>query len=77
VTNPIPRLTGAIHVDGGDFFAVERSEWDPETLREQPYDVAKAIRLFEESNNALAPSPCGPESLFERSSAARPDLLLM
>jgi predicted metal-dependent enzyme (double-stranded beta helix superfamily) len=54
VTNPIPRLTGAIHVYGGDFFAVERSEWDPETLREQPYDVAKAIRLFEESNGALA-----------------------
>jgi predicted metal-dependent enzyme (double-stranded beta helix superfamily) len=54
VTNPIPRLTGAIHVYGGDFFAVERSEWDPETLREQPYDVAKAIRLFEESNHALA-----------------------
>ena len=28
VTNPIPRLTGAIHVYGGDFFAAERSEWD-------------------------------------------------
>jgi hypothetical protein len=26
VTNPIPRLTGAIHVYGGDFFAVERNE---------------------------------------------------
>ena len=26
VTNPIPRLTGAIHVYGGDFFAVARSE---------------------------------------------------
>src|SRR5262245_1276134 len=24
VTNPIPRLTGAIHVYGGDFFAIER-----------------------------------------------------
>ena len=54
VTNPIPRLTGAIHVYGGDFFAVDRSEWDPETLREQPYDVAKAVRLFEDSNAALA-----------------------
>ena len=32
VTNPLPRLTGAIHVYGGDFFAVTRSEWDPETL---------------------------------------------
>jgi hypothetical protein len=50
VTNPISRLTGAIHVYGGDFFAAERSEWDPETLREQPYDVEKTLRLFEEAN---------------------------
>jgi predicted metal-dependent enzyme (double-stranded beta helix superfamily) len=50
VTNPIPRLTGAIHVYGGDFFAVARSEWDPENLTEKPYDVAKNMRLFEEAN---------------------------
>src|SRR5262249_19802719 len=54
VTNPIPRLTGAIHVYGGDFFAVERSEWDPETLRERPYDAPAVMRLFEASNAALA-----------------------
>src|SRR5690348_16796599 len=30
VTNPIPRLTGAIHIYGGDFFGVHRSEWDAE-----------------------------------------------
>ena len=54
VTNPIPRLTGAIHVYGGDFFGVEKSEWDPETLGEKPYDVAKTIRMFEASNTALA-----------------------
>jgi predicted metal-dependent enzyme (double-stranded beta helix superfamily) len=50
VTNPIPRLTGAIHVYGGDFFAAERSEWDPDTLQEGRYDVAKAMKLFEEAN---------------------------
>ena len=50
VTNPIPRLTGAIHVYGGDFFGMERSEWDPETLREGRYDPQKAMRHFEESN---------------------------
>lgn len=50
VTNPVPRLTGAIHVYGGDFFGAPRSEWDPETLREQPYDIEKNLRLFEESN---------------------------
>jgi predicted metal-dependent enzyme (double-stranded beta helix superfamily) len=53
VTNPIPRLTGAIHVYGGDFLKQERTEWDAETLHEQPYDVAKARQLFEDSNRAL------------------------
>jgi predicted metal-dependent enzyme (double-stranded beta helix superfamily) len=50
VTNPIPRLTGAIHVYGGDFFAAERSEWDPESLDECRYDVAKNMKLFEDAN---------------------------
>src|SRR5215470_7688491 len=50
VTNPIPRLTGAIHVYGGDFFGVPRSEWDAESLREQPCDGAKMARRFEEAN---------------------------
>lgn len=55
VTNPIPRLTGAIHVYGGDFYATERSEWDPGTLREAPYDVDKTLRIFEEANRLYAP----------------------
>jgi predicted metal-dependent enzyme (double-stranded beta helix superfamily) len=50
VTNPIPRLTGAIHVYGGDLVAAERSLWDPETLDEGPYDMATSMRLFEEAN---------------------------
>jgi predicted metal-dependent enzyme (double-stranded beta helix superfamily) len=50
VTNPIPRLTAALHLYGGDFFAQSRSEWDPETLLEQPFDGQKAQRLFEEAN---------------------------
>ena len=50
VTNPIPRLTGAIHVYGGDFFGAERSEWNPETLVEGRYDAQKAMRHFEDSN---------------------------
>jgi predicted metal-dependent enzyme (double-stranded beta helix superfamily) len=50
VTNPLPKLTGAIHIYGGDFFAAERSEWDPETLSEGRYDVEKARRMFEQSN---------------------------
>jgi predicted metal-dependent enzyme (double-stranded beta helix superfamily) len=50
VTNPIPRLTGAIHVYGGDFFGVARSEWDAETLLEQRSDGEKMARRFEEAN---------------------------
>lgn len=52
VTNPIPRLTGAIHVYGGDFFGTPRSEWDPETLSEEPCDIPRIMRLFEEANAA-------------------------
>ena len=51
VTNPIPRLTGGIHVYGGDFFdPTHRSEWDPETLLEGPFDPERAVRRFEEAN---------------------------
>ena len=54
VTNPVRKLTGAIHVYGGDFFDTPRSEWDAGTLLEAPYDVEKNMRLFEESNRNLA-----------------------
>lgn len=56
VTNPIPRLTGAIHVYGGDFFETPRSQWDPETLVEGPYSVERAMRIFEDGNAFLAKS---------------------
>jgi predicted metal-dependent enzyme (double-stranded beta helix superfamily) len=54
VTNPILRLTGAIHVYGGDFFAAERSEWDPESLRESPYSVERTMQKFEQANAYFA-----------------------
>ena len=54
VTNPLSRLTGAIRVYGGDFFAVFRSDWDPETLLERTYDMEKNLRLFEDANQANA-----------------------
>ena len=50
VTNPIPRFTGGLHVYGGDFFADGRSEWDAESLTEQPYNVENARKLFEQAN---------------------------
>jgi predicted metal-dependent enzyme (double-stranded beta helix superfamily) len=46
VVNPLGRITSAIHVYGGDFFAVNRNEWDPESLHEKPYDMEKVLRMF-------------------------------
>jgi predicted metal-dependent enzyme (double-stranded beta helix superfamily) len=54
VTNPLSRYAAGLHVYGGDFFGAGRSEWNPETLREQPYSIENAMRLFEESNIACA-----------------------
>jgi predicted metal-dependent enzyme (double-stranded beta helix superfamily) len=53
VSNPIPRLTGAIHVYGGDFFGVPRSERDAETLLEQQCSGEKMARRFDEANALL------------------------
>ncbi|MGA8471138.1 MAG: hypothetical protein WB721_20210 [Pseudolabrys sp.] len=50
VINPIDKLTGAIHIYGGDFFAAERSEWDSMTLEEHRSDGERARRVFEEAN---------------------------
>ena len=50
VTNPRSVFTGAIHIYGGDFFAQPRSEWDSETSAEKPYDVERAMRLFQSAN---------------------------
>ena len=53
VVNPIGKLTRAIHVYGGDFFAPPRprSEWDPETLVERPWDMDDTRRLFVEAES--------------------------
>jgi predicted metal-dependent enzyme (double-stranded beta helix superfamily) len=50
VTNPLHKLTGALHVYAGDFLDQEREEWDDETLISCPYDMPRARRMFEESN---------------------------
>jgi predicted metal-dependent enzyme (double-stranded beta helix superfamily) len=53
VTNPLDQITAAIHVYGGDFFATPRSEWNPETLEESPYDIEATMRAFEDANERL------------------------
>ena len=54
VTNPIEKMTSALHVYGGDFFAPGRSEWDPETLEEHPFDFEKSRRIFRAANARFA-----------------------
>ena len=57
VINPLAKVTAAIHVYGGNFFETARSEWDPETLEESPYDLEKNMRLFEEANERMRAGP--------------------
>ncbi len=53
VTNPLQRFTGGIHIYGGDFFNTTRSQWNPETLEEEPSDGAVIRSMFERENDRL------------------------
>ncbi len=53
VTNPLEQITAAIHVYGGDFFATPRSEWDPQTFQERPFDLEHAREIFAQANKRL------------------------
>ena len=50
VTNPLGQFTCSLQIYGGDFFNVSRSEFDPDTLEERPFDVEKARALFFTAN---------------------------
>ena len=52
VTNPTDRLTGAIHIYGGDFVNEPRSRWGPGPLEERPYDLEDTRRQFAAANEA-------------------------
>lgn len=53
VINPLDKITAAIHVYGGDYFRVPRSQWDEDTLEERSFDVEYIMGLFEKSNRLL------------------------
>jgi len=53
VTNPLLRFTGGIHIYGGDFFDTTRSQWNPETLAEEPSDGAVIREMFRRENERL------------------------
>jgi predicted metal-dependent enzyme (double-stranded beta helix superfamily) len=50
VVNPLRGFTGAIHVYGGDFFGMPRSEWAPDTLEERPFDAERARGAYAAAN---------------------------
>jgi predicted metal-dependent enzyme (double-stranded beta helix superfamily) len=50
VANPERRFTGAIHVYGGDFVNQPRSQWDPDTLVEEAFDLEEVRRRFAQAN---------------------------
>jgi predicted metal-dependent enzyme (double-stranded beta helix superfamily) len=52
VTNPLDRLTAAIHVYGGDFVNEPRSQWGPGDLVERPFDMNDVNRQFADANAA-------------------------
>jgi predicted metal-dependent enzyme (double-stranded beta helix superfamily) len=53
VTNPLSKLTSALHIYGGDFVTQQRDQWEEETLRMRPYDRMDAQRRFEEANQMM------------------------
>jgi predicted metal-dependent enzyme (double-stranded beta helix superfamily) len=53
VTNPLPRFAAAIHIYGGDFFATERSQWNAETLAEEPSNGDVLRAMFDRENERL------------------------
>lgn len=58
VTNPLPRFTGGLHIYGGDFFATPRSQWNAETLAEEPSDGGAIRALFDRENERLRRETC-------------------
>ncbi len=56
VTNPDRKLTGAIHVYGGDFVNQPRSQWGPGPREERPYDMTLLGEQFADANRAWAES---------------------
>src|SRR5262249_4040138 len=61
VTNPLTKLTAAIHVYGGDFVAKPRSQWGTGRNEGRRYDMELTTRQFAEANerwlNSGADSP--------------------
>ena len=53
VTNPLQRFTAGIHIYGGNYFDVPRSQWDPESLEEEGSNGDKIREMFRKENERL------------------------
>jgi predicted metal-dependent enzyme (double-stranded beta helix superfamily) len=53
VNNPLPRFTAGLHIYGGDFFDMQRTMWNPETLEEGASDGERVRAIFEAENAKL------------------------
>lgn len=60
VLNPIEKMTCALHVYGGDFFEPDepRSEWDHETLSEEPWDIDRVRTIFSKAEARYNATTC-------------------
>jgi predicted metal-dependent enzyme (double-stranded beta helix superfamily) len=65
VHNPETRLTGAIHVYGGDFVNDPRSQWTPDLCEELPYGMEATRRQFAEANRAWLGAGAGGDTLSQ------------
>jgi predicted metal-dependent enzyme (double-stranded beta helix superfamily) len=56
VTNPINRLSGAIHVYGGDFFRDDRRAWHDDGSGVRPFDAEEGRELLCAAASAARPA---------------------
>jgi hypothetical protein len=53
IYNEQKRWKSGMPINGGDFFDTTRSQWNPETLDEEPSDGAIIRGIFERKNERL------------------------
>ena len=54
VKNASKKFTGGIHIYGGDFINVERSQWDEGSFKESRYDMEQTRQIFADANKKIA-----------------------
>jgi len=54
VKNPSTEFTGGIHIYGGNFVGVERSQWDKGPREESPYNMDQTRQLFADANSIIS-----------------------